>query len=309
MLVSVIIPACEAEATIARCVASLLTQTYPCWEAIVVADDDRDYAAILAASGISDQRLRFVSTGAFRSGCHRARNTGLAAAAGELVAQLDADDLYDPQRLEALAPLAAAHGAVADKLMVVSDADDLVLYTAPHSEGAASLLSAEALLELSAPLFPVVRRSLARPRLAGIEYAEDVFANLRLIEQLGALPLFPRALYEYRVRRGSLCHDDTSGARFEAAYSAYISRLHDGDGFGLTSATRAVSLRGFARKREVNRLFLDAQRRRPDLTFQAFMAPHRGSATRALAAADPATLASLADIAAASAPAMAHRSP
>lgn len=285
MLVSVIIPACAAEGTIGRCIASLLAQTCKSWEAVIVADDGGDYAALLAGIGIADPRLRFVSTGAVRSGCHNARNVGLAAARGEIIAALDADDLYHPRRLAALAPLAAAHGAVADRIAVVSEEDGRTLYMTP-SGAAASRLSAEALLDLGAPLFPVLRRSLAVPRLAGVEYAEDVIANLRLIETLGALPVFPHALYRYRVVPGSLCHDANSGARFEAAYSAYLTRLRRGDGFGLV-ATRAAALRGFARKRAVNRLFITAQRREPDLTFQHFLARHRGSPAAAFASAPP----------------------
>ncbi len=146
MLVSVVIPACQAAATIGRAVASLLAQTDRCWEAIIVADDAQDYATILADIGITDSRLRFVSTGAIRSGCHNARNVGLAAARGEIIAQLDADDRYDARRLEALAPLAATHGAVVDKIAVVSDITGQMLYRAPC--GPATWLSAQMLLDL-----------------------------------------------------------------------------------------------------------------------------------------------------------------
>ncbi len=281
VLVSVIIPACAAEATIGRCVASLLAQTYPNWEGIIVADDARDYAAVLAAIDIADSRLRFVSTGKVRSGCHNARSVGLLAARGELIAQLDADDLYDPRRLAALAPLAAAHGAAVDRVAVISAATGAMLYTAP-SCGTLARLSADALLDLGAPLFPVLRRTFATARPPGIEYAEDVIANLRLIEQIGPLPLLPCPYYRYRVVEGSLCHSADSGLRFEAAYSAYLARLGGGDGLTLVR-TRAAAQRGFVRKRIANRRFMQAQRRRPGMTFQDFMAPYDGSLSRAIA--------------------------
>ena len=284
MLVSVIIPACFADATIGPCVKSLLAQTYPYWEAVIVADDGCDYAVILAGLGIADRRLRFVSTGAVRSGCHNARNVGLSAARGEIIAQLDADDAYDHRRLAALVPLVAAHGAAVDKSAVVSGMDNSTLYIAPQWGSAGSQLSAEALLEIGVPLFPVVRRSFTAPRLAGVEYAEDIVASLRLIEELGPLPVLPDALYQYRVAPGSLCHDENSGQRFEAAYSSYLARLRNGDGFGLVR-TRAAAVRGFSRKRAVNRLFMDAQRRTPGLTFQHFMARYHGSLSRAFGAA------------------------
>ena len=278
MLVSVVMPAFAAEATIGRAVASLLAQTHGDWEAVIVADDGQDYAAILAGAGITDSRLRFVSTGKVRSGCHNARNVGLAAAAGEIIATLDSDDLYEPQRLALLAPLAAAHGAAVDNLATVSEATGGRLYTAFPETAAEPSLSADGLLQLDSPLFPVVRREFAMPRLPGVEYAEDVIANLRLIECLGSLPLLPRPLYQYRVMAGSLCHDENSGAAFEAAYSAYLARLGDGDAFGL-SRTRPAALRGFARKRAVNRSFMREQKRQPGMTFPDFIVHHRGEAS------------------------------
>lgn len=279
MLVSVVIPAYQAAATIGHAVASLLAQTDRCWEAIIVADDAQDYAAILADIRITDSRLRFVSTGAVRSGCHNARNVGLAAACGEIIAHLDADDRYDAHRLEALAPLAATHGAVVDQVAVVSDTTGETLYSA-HC-GPATWLSAQTLLDLSAPLSPIFHRRFADLRLTGAEYAEDVIANLRLLERVGPIRVFPQALYEYRVVDGSLSHSDSSGAYFDTAYSVYLGRLRDGDGLGLVG-NRAAALTGFARKRAVNRLFIAARRRQPHLSFQDFMSSHRGSVSRVL---------------------------
>ena len=279
MLVSVVIPAYRAAATIGPAVASLLAQTDPCWEAIIVADDAQDYATILADIGITDSRLRFVSTGAVRSGCHNARNVGLAATRGEIIAQLDADDRYDARRFEALAPLAATHGAVVDQVAVVSDTTGETLYSAPC--GPATWLSAQTLLDLGVPLSPVLHHRFADLRLTGVEYAEDVVANLRLLERVGPIPIVPQALYQYRVVGGSLSHSDNSGASFDTAYSAYLGRLRNGDGLGLVG-NRAAALMGFARKRAVNRLFIAARWRQPHLSFQDFMASHRGSVSRAL---------------------------
>jgi len=100
MTVSIVIPAYRAQGTIARVVESVLAQTRSDWEAIVVSDDGTDYADALSATGITDERLRFVTTGRVGSGCHRARNTGLAAARGDFIAALDADDLILPGHYE-----------------------------------------------------------------------------------------------------------------------------------------------------------------------------------------------------------------
>jgi glycosyltransferase involved in cell wall biosynthesis len=56
-LVSVIIAAHRAEATLPRAVRRLLAQTYPWWRAIVAADDGVDDLAVLTRAGICDDRL------------------------------------------------------------------------------------------------------------------------------------------------------------------------------------------------------------------------------------------------------------
>ena len=62
-LVSVIIAAFRAEATLARAVRSLLAQRLDDWEALIVADDGADYRPLLAAAGLGDERLRFLASG------------------------------------------------------------------------------------------------------------------------------------------------------------------------------------------------------------------------------------------------------
>ena len=62
-LVSIITPAYRAARTLARPVRSVLAQTHADWELIIVADDGEDYEHRLAAEGLRDRRLRFVTTG------------------------------------------------------------------------------------------------------------------------------------------------------------------------------------------------------------------------------------------------------
>jgi len=120
-VVSVIIPAFRAQATIARAIRSVLDQSIVDWEAIVEADDEIDCATALKHAGVNDSRIRFMSTGRVGSGCHHARNFGLASARGDFIAALDADDLFLPTRLATLLPLASKEGASADNRRVVDD--------------------------------------------------------------------------------------------------------------------------------------------------------------------------------------------
>jgi glycosyltransferase involved in cell wall biosynthesis len=274
VLVSVIIPAYRAEATIGRALDSLRAQTWPDWEAVVVSDDGQDYAALAREAGITDPRLRFVSSGGVRTGCHRARNAGLAQATGDFVLHCDADDVSHPERLSVLVPLAAEYGAAVDNPSVVSERTGALLYRPFRDDGGRHSLDAASFLETSVPLFPVVQRSHAQPRLEGIEHVEDVVANLRLIDRLGSLVVVPRSLSEYRVVDGSMCHGEDASALFDDVYAGILRRLTEGDGLGLSEAVRPLARDGIARKRAFNRAFGEAAAQAPGLTFQDFAARH-----------------------------------
>ena len=87
-----------------------------------------------------------------------------------------------------------------------------------------TLLDLDGFMKLYSPLVPVVRRDFAEPRYLGAELAEDVIANIRIIDRIGALPVSPASSYVYRIRTGSIAHSGDSAARFESAYSAYIAK-------------------------------------------------------------------------------------
>ena len=271
-VVSVIIPAFRAEETVLRAVRSLKDQTHAAWQAILVSDDGSDYATFLAGCGFSDPRVVFTSTGRIGAGCHRARNAGLAQVTGEAVTGLDADDFYAPDRLARLLPLATRFGAAADRLLCV-DADSLAPLSDPlPDEDRVIALDLTGFLQLDQPLMPLVMRAFVAPRHDGIELAEDVIANACLIDRCRTLGWLQADLYSYCIRRGSLAHSDESGARFDAAYGAYLDRLDHGDGFGLTTPARMIVRDGLARKQALNQAFETARRKNPALTFQAFVA-------------------------------------
>jgi glycosyltransferase involved in cell wall biosynthesis len=274
MPVSIIIPAFQAQGTLARAVQSALGQSHADVEVILVSDDQFDYAKLLQSAGIRDERLRFVSTGRFGSGCHNARNVGLTAAHGDFIAALDADDLFYSERIATLLSMAQKEGAASDNPRIVADTDDSELYRVFDGE-APKPLDIPGLLALTVPLFPLVALEFAEPRLSGIELAEDVVANLRLIDRLGSLPVCNATLSEYRVVTGSLCHNDKSADGFDQAYGSLIQRLESGDRLGLSPTNAPLARDGLLAKRDFNRAFAQAKRLDPDLDFQSFAASRR----------------------------------
>jgi glycosyltransferase involved in cell wall biosynthesis len=99
---SVIIPAYQAAAFIRDAIESVLAQTSPPLEVIVCDDgstDDLDRA-------LAPYRDRITLLRKENGGEASAKNVAARAASGDFVAILDADDVYHPERLEALAELA-----------------------------------------------------------------------------------------------------------------------------------------------------------------------------------------------------------
>ncbi|GKS82732.1 glycosyltransferase family 2 protein [Acidovorax sp. SUPP1855] len=98
--VSVVIPVYNAEATLRRALDSIRNQTLPPFEVICVDDGSLDGSVSLAE--------HYDTAGAFvlrvvkqpcNAGAAAARNRGLDLAAGEVIAFLDADDIWSPDKL------------------------------------------------------------------------------------------------------------------------------------------------------------------------------------------------------------------
>jgi len=98
--VSIIVPAYNAASFIGDALASVLRQTYPHWETVVVDDGSTDQtrAAVEAHMPAFRGRLRYLYQE--NRGVSAARNTAIRACRGELIALLDADDIWLDNRLE-----------------------------------------------------------------------------------------------------------------------------------------------------------------------------------------------------------------
>ncbi len=110
-LVSVVIAAYNAEATLEATLASVLAQTHERLQVLVVDDGSTDAtAAIVESAAAADPRVVLVTYGGNR-GRSTARNTGMRRATGDWVAFVDADDLLARDRFEAMLAAAAAEPA------------------------------------------------------------------------------------------------------------------------------------------------------------------------------------------------------
>ena len=94
---SVVVPLYNKEQHIARCIKSIMDQTFPDFELIVVNDGSTDGSMDIVA-GFEDERLQCIHTE--NQGVSAARNRGIAEATSKYIALLDADDYWLPQHLE-----------------------------------------------------------------------------------------------------------------------------------------------------------------------------------------------------------------
>lgn len=96
-LISIIMPAYNAERTIAESIQSVLAQTYTQWELLVINDGSKDQTSNVVKS-INDSRIILIEQE--NSGVAKARNHGISKAKGELIAFLDSDDVWMKNKLE-----------------------------------------------------------------------------------------------------------------------------------------------------------------------------------------------------------------
>ncbi len=98
-LVSIIIPCYNQAQYLPDALGSVLAQTYPHWECVIVNDGSTDNAEEVAREWvIKDDRFKYVKKK--NGGLSSARNTGLALAVVEYIQFLDADDLLEVDKIK-----------------------------------------------------------------------------------------------------------------------------------------------------------------------------------------------------------------
>ncbi len=227
--VSVVIPAFNAEATIDAAISSVRMQTEDRLEIIVVDDASSDgTSTIVAEAAKADPRIKLLRQPA-NGGPAAARNRGIAAAEGEWIALLDADDNYLPERLAKLLDLADRVGAdmVADNILLCKasgQAAGVAMIPPALLSQPAELTTAEFIARnVGSPRMPRVSYGFLKPLLRtsflrenGIAYdernrfAEDFMLYVRCLTHGARWWLLPETMYCYAIHPGSLTEQQSA---------------------------------------------------------------------------------------------------
>jgi glycosyltransferase involved in cell wall biosynthesis len=232
-LVSILLPAFDAEATLEACLASVARQSFSRWECVVVDDGSADAtAAVAARRAARDPRFRVVRRR--HGGIVSALNAGLAHCRGEIVARMDADDLMQRRRLELQVAALESHpewaGVGAHVRLFPRRAlgpgyrDYEAWLNAVDSPDA---VRREAWVEcpLAHPTLAIRRPVLARLGYRERGWPEDYDLVLRLLGEGHDLGVVPRRLLAWRHAAGRLSRVDPAYApdRFAACKARFLA--------------------------------------------------------------------------------------
>lgn len=227
-LISVIVPAYNAVSSLTRCVRSVLNQTYPTFEIIVVDDGSTDGTGALADTlAETDGRISVIHQ--CNAGLSGARNTGIENARGALLYFLDSDDYIAPDVLQKLrstmvetgAPMVVGglvkvdeDGGVLSRVVVEPsvvdergywDGYERVYQDEEHGE---YVVSCGKLFE---------RRLFDKERFDEGKIHEDEFIIHRLVSLAGKIAFDNTAGYHYVQSEESIMHSPKVSAYLDAA--------------------------------------------------------------------------------------------
>lgn len=215
--ISVIVPVFNVGGYLEKCLDSLLAQTYPNVEVILVNDMSTDNSgSICDAYAAEDGRIQVVHLSQNR-GPSAARNEGIRRARGDYISFVDADDSVEPELLEKLYKSLAEAGAE----ISICGADGIQL-----KSGSGKVYGqAEAVRCLACgypfnlvPWAKLYKAELVKRNLfqEDIYYSEDLLFLYSVLKQARQVVYRPDVLYHYNQREGSQMQSGASERKLTA---------------------------------------------------------------------------------------------
>lgn len=216
-LISIIVPVYNAEKYLDRCVKSILSQTYPNIEIILVNDGSKDNSEAICKKWVKkDKRVTLINKE--NGGASSARNLGIEKAKGKFVQFVDADDfieenytmdLYNPIKSDKSIDLVVG-GFVIDKKGI----SDVYMPSIEAVYSKTKLNNKDLLFSLiwghfaflDSPINKLYRKE-KMPRFdLNICISEDKAFNIKVLEKVDKIAIVKSKGYHYLMNDGSLSH-------------------------------------------------------------------------------------------------------
>ncbi len=203
-LISVVIPAYNAERFIEQTIKSVVAQTYQNIEIIVVNDCSTDKTMEILEKLKKTEKRLLVETLKENSGVSAARNKGVELAKGEYVAFLDADDLWREDKIEKQLDLIKESKAVlcCTGYNFIDEASKKL--TGEHN--VLQIIELEDILRKNYinTSSAILRKDVIKEnKMEGENIHEDYLAWLRILKEYGQAVGVNESLTSYRVLSGS----------------------------------------------------------------------------------------------------------
>lgn len=211
-LVTAVVPAFNAEATLGEALRSVARQSYSNIEIVIVDDGSTDRTQEIAAAFCAKHgRARLVTQQ--NRGLPAARNAGISESKGDWIAPVDADDIWHPTKIAKQVSLALAQG----------DAPGFVYCWFRHIDESNRVIGSGPRVQLDGRAFAqlaylnavgngssllISKKALERtgPYDEGLRACEDVELQLRLARD-ASVRCVPEHLVGYRLHQGNMSRD------------------------------------------------------------------------------------------------------
>lgn len=208
--VSVIVPVYNAEAFLEECINSVLRQTYPAIELLLINDGSTDGSGeICDRFAVEDSRIRVIHQP--NAGPSVARNTGLQAVTGEYIQFIDSDDTIHPEMIARFMASIGNHPLLICGYRRVQKQNGRIFHSIHNRLPFSGEFSKKEFLTLFTALYPNFFIHYAWNKCyltsfikeAGLQFdpnldwGEDLLFNLEVIERCSSIRLIEDELYDY----------------------------------------------------------------------------------------------------------------
>ena len=229
-LISVVVPVYRVEKYLDHCIQSIVEQTYPNLEILLVDDGSPDDSgAICDRWAQKDARIRVFHKE--NAGAGAARNTALDAAKGDLIAFVDSDDYLHPNLYAHLYGLMKGGVDIAECEIGMTETDELPMDDGSHAEILVCETEEALRLHIQDEVFRQTppNKLYHRDCVGDIRFPEgnlidDEFFTYKVLGNAKKLAHSSACMYAYRQQSGSAMHKPYSLRRLQGL-DAKLQRL------------------------------------------------------------------------------------